>query len=291
MRKLQPVPYCPICFEELEPRLLLSVPATFDPSGMGGGGWFGPTSINPYNHNEIWMPTDMGELFHSTDGGATWTFSTTIGEGYCSPVQFTGSPSVMWAIDADGGGHPSKSTDGGNTWGDASTWSSSLGRANFLFTDPNRTSSFIVCSTITNSGTDNRVYLSKDGGATWGSPIYVANPGTNSSGTALELVVSGLFKDGNNVWIPTSQGILYSSNNGGSFGMLAVPWNSSTEAASSVAISKSGDTIRFVATTVDPAALTLSNYFEWSSSAKNVYLSDFTVSTNSQGRGRILRTA
>ncbi len=275
--------------ETLECRLLLSAPATLAPSGIGGGGWFAPAAISPANPSDIWMGTDMGELFHTTNGAATWTYPPTsqISQFYRSGVQFTSNPNVMWAINA-GDNAPSKSTDGGNTWADAASWNAGTqGVPFFLYTDPN--SSFIVCSSSSwgQTSVTNRVYLSTNGGSSWGSPVYSV-----STSNSMELLVSGMFKNGNYIWISTSQGILYSSNNGSNFNMLTVPWNSAVEDPYSMGVSMSGTTIRFVVVTDNPNVFTYNTDFTAQYTDgngvghfgfQNVYTSDFNTSTHTQG--------
>src|SRR5512144_1495201 len=63
--------------EALEGRVMLSAPATFDTTGAGGGGYFYESAISPFNSNDVYLGTDMGELYHSSDGGATFTYPAT----------------------------------------------------------------------------------------------------------------------------------------------------------------------------------------------------------------------
>src|SRR5262245_3472568 len=58
---------------QLELRVLLSgIPNAFTPVGVGGGGALFSPSINPFNPNEMFISSDMGQVFHTTDAGATW---------------------------------------------------------------------------------------------------------------------------------------------------------------------------------------------------------------------------
>nr|MBA3971753.1 hypothetical protein [Bacteroidota bacterium] len=53
--------------------ILCAQPASFSSRGIGGGGALFSLSINPSNNNEYYVSCDMGELFHTTDFGATYT--------------------------------------------------------------------------------------------------------------------------------------------------------------------------------------------------------------------------
>src|SRR4051794_14037069 len=58
----------------LEDRLAPSgVPTQWSVHGAGGGGSLFSPQINPANPAEYYVSSDMGELFHSTNAGASWT--------------------------------------------------------------------------------------------------------------------------------------------------------------------------------------------------------------------------
>ena len=190
----------------------------------------------------------------------------------------------MWAIN-NATGKPSKSTDGGNTWSDVIQLDTN-GTAYFLYTDASFATNFIVCSTSDGSGNNNAVYLSKDGGTSW-NYVTSFSPGSGPSG-ALELVVSGLFTQRHHTSgsQPARASCIRPTIIPRSFSLLTgVPWNLSTEALSSVAISQPGRTTRFGLSSRPwtRTSSTAGNAFSWSPYAKNVYMSDFTVSTNTQG--------
>jgi len=97
---------------------------------MGGGGALYSVSFNPKNPQEIWMPTDMGELFHTLDGGRTWTYPDleTLTAHIDSRVQWTDVDGMIYVHDWNG--YPVKSTDGGKTWQRLKNWGiSRKGRA------------------------------------------------------------------------------------------------------------------------------------------------------------------
>ncbi|HXU26570.1 MAG TPA: hypothetical protein VN698_05000, partial [Bacteroidia bacterium] len=51
---------------------LAQAPTAWQSRGIGGGGALFSPSINPANHNEAYLACDMGELFHTTNGGQQW---------------------------------------------------------------------------------------------------------------------------------------------------------------------------------------------------------------------------
>src|SRR6266446_10975743 len=51
---------------------LAGPPAHFVSRGPGGGGAFFGPSISPFDSDDIWIGSDMSDLFHSTDFGRTW---------------------------------------------------------------------------------------------------------------------------------------------------------------------------------------------------------------------------
>src|ERR1041385_7402719 len=76
-------------------------PSAFQSRGIGGGGALFAPSINPANHNEIFMGCDMTELFHTTDLGDHWSelHFTKIQGGHDSQVQFTSTQGLLYCVD------------------------------------------------------------------------------------------------------------------------------------------------------------------------------------------------
>ena len=48
-------------------------PASWSSRGIGGGGALFSPSINPVNSSEYYIACDMSELFHTTNGGQTYS--------------------------------------------------------------------------------------------------------------------------------------------------------------------------------------------------------------------------
>jgi hypothetical protein len=73
------------------------LPAHFISRGPGGGGAFFDPSINPYNPDDLWIGSDMSDLFHSTDFGRNWDtidFRVLQGGNLPGRMQFTSNPLV-----------------------------------------------------------------------------------------------------------------------------------------------------------------------------------------------------
>jgi hypothetical protein len=76
---------------------LAGPPSRFASRGPGGGGAFFGPSINPFNPNDVWIGSDMRDLFHSTDFGRTWdTVDFRLLQGGSQPgrMEFTSNPLV-----------------------------------------------------------------------------------------------------------------------------------------------------------------------------------------------------
>ena len=103
--------------------LVFTQPSQFKAHGIGGGGSFYSPAVNPNNSKEIFMVPDMSDLYHSLDGGNSWSvvsFTSFVADPSKSPaVQFTETPNLLYSTTTNWVTENTltvKSTDGGTTW-------------------------------------------------------------------------------------------------------------------------------------------------------------------------------
>lgn len=222
--------------------VMAAPPAAWHPRGPGGGGALFAPSFSPHALNEMYIGCDMSELFRSVDGAQHWApvpFQEITGNR-ASQVRFTSNPSILYALDYTGVGGadmttPSKSLDGGTTWTRLSA-DPTGGAAYALYADPHRTDRLLVSD-------DTTLYVSIDGGATF-TPKY-----SNGNG----LYIAGAFFDGGTIYVATSDGLLVSTNAGGSFGLSSVGGIPPGSALVSFAGGKQNGVTRFFAVTAAAA--------------------------------------
>lgn len=174
----------------------------------GGAGRVNSVRINPLNPNSMWACAPDGGLWHSTNGGASWTTNTDqlsiigVSDVVINPLD----TNIMYLATGDGPGyftgggtHPYsigvlKSTNAGATWATTGlTWASTLSRAIYkMVIDPTDPNVVMVAST---------------------SGIWrTSNAGVNWSQTAAGRFCDIEFK-------PTNHNVLYATTiqNGGYF--------------------------------------------------------------------------
>ena len=230
----------------LEERVLLSgVPTQWSSRGAGGGGALFSPAISPTNAGEIYIASDMGQLFHTTTAGKSWSELDfrRIQSSHETRVQFTEDPNILYSVDytdpnGSGASQPIKSTDGGATWHSLVNDPTSAG-AFRLFADPSNHNRLIV-SDYTN------LYFSGDGGSTWAAKY------TNSNG-GQGLQLAGAFFDGSNIYVGTNSGLLVSLDGGGTFALSSASGIPSGKVMMSFSGAKQGATTRFFAVTWDNA--------------------------------------
>jgi photosystem II stability/assembly factor-like uncharacterized protein len=181
-------------------------PSQWQPRGMGGGGALYQPGLNPAQAGEWYIACDMGDMFHSQNGGQSWTnvdFRQLVG-GTRGRVEFTGDPALRYALTARGpdaaeGTWLTRSTDGGQSWtlvaGDPAG-----GDAYFLAVDYDHPARLLISDYT-------RLFFSANGGNSF-QPVA-----TNGGG----LFVAGAFFRGDTLLVGTSNGLLVSSNGGQSF--------------------------------------------------------------------------
>lgn len=196
--------------EPLESRLLLSTVPSWVSVGPGGGGSFFNPSISPYNASEIYTPSDMGGLYHTTDSGATWQvmdWRQAPGQRQTA-VQFTNVPGTLFYLN---GSQPIKSTNGGATW-------TSVGSngSNVLYVDYNNPNRWVLGAWNQYNPDDTYTcgfYFTSNGGSSYSS-ITVASHVTAPNGNDY---MAGAWFDGANIYVATGNSVWYSTNSGGSF--------------------------------------------------------------------------
>ena len=201
-------------------------PAHFVSRGPGGGGAFFGPSINPFNPDEVWIGSDMSDLFHSADFGRAWEtvdFRVLGGGNQPGRMEFTSNPSVRYALNGD---VPACSADGGVTWASIppDPWSQSV---YCLYADPLSTNRLLVSDYTT-------LKISTNSGATY-SDCYSDN----------DLLIAGAFWDGPNIYVGTRPGMVVSTNGGVSFTFVGTPGIPATEEMVSFAGAKENGTRRF----------------------------------------------
>lgn len=204
-----------------------AVPERFISRGPGGGGaFFGPV-VNPYDSQEIWVGSDMSDLFVSRDFGRSWDtidFRQLQGGNQGPRLAFTSDPTVRYALN---GGTVARSFDAGVTWTNVPSGQSSY----VLFADPAATNRLVVSDYST-------LRISTNSGVTFG-PRW-----TNASG----LLIGGAFWDGSRIYVGTQDGLLVSTNGGTSFA-LSGSGIGAGESMISFAGAKEGGTLRFFCVT------------------------------------------
>ncbi|MBA3705376.1 MAG: T9SS type A sorting domain-containing protein [Bacteroidetes bacterium] len=211
---------------------LIAQPSSFNSRGIGGGGALFAPSINPANNDEYYIACDMSELFHSTDFGLTYSqvhFTELIG-GHNSKVCYTNTTNLLYSISyINDIGTPVKSSDNGITW-------------NTLAGNPDPSeNTYTIHVDYANS---NRIiisyfgaiHFSSNGGTTFTS-IHTASTGSGN-------VVGGAFFDGNNIYIGTNDGVLISTNGGGTWSTATITGIPSTNRIWSFCGGKVGTTTR-----------------------------------------------
>lgn len=254
-----------------------SQPASFSSRGIGGGGALFSLSINPTNNNEYFVSCDMGELFHTTDFGQTYSqvHFTELIAGHNSKVCYTSTAGLLYCISyANNEVVPMKSTDNGLTW-------------NALPGNPDNTEeTFSINADFNNS---NRViisyygeiFFSNNGGTTF-TNIHTAVSGSGN-------VVAGVFFDGTTIFIGTNDGVLVSTNSGATWSVATISGLPTNERIWSFAGAKSGGITRFFCLTGDVAdiyvGLVGSDYYDF---MKGVYSVDYGVGNWTPKMGGIL---
>ena len=209
---------------------LASPPSRFISRGPGGGGAFFGPSINPFNADDVWIGSDMSDLFHSTDFGRNWDtvdFRILLGGSPRGRMEFTSNPLVRYALNGD---VPARSRDGGVTWTnippdiyDQSVYC--------LYADPLSTNRILV----SDYGT---LKISTNSGATYNN-VYSGN----------DLLIAGAFWDGSSIYVGTRAGLVRSTNGGATFGLLATTGIPATEEMVSFAGAKESGSLRFFCVT------------------------------------------
>lgn len=220
-------------FEALEPRYALAAIQQWFERGVGGGGALFSPSINPVNSNEMYIASDMGQVFHTTNEGVNWEsvdFREIQGSTN-SKMQFTVNPQILYSLDYSTGGdfiRPTKSTDGGATWTPIAADPTNA-EAYTIVADYNNPNRILVSDYST-------IWISNDGGASFQQRY------TTSNGNGAH--IGGAFFDGNNIFIGTNQGVLVSTNGGASFSVPSWGENPSGQQILSFAGAKEGGTTR-----------------------------------------------
>ena len=218
------------------------IPASWNTTGIGGGGALFAPSINPENSNEFYVSCDMSELFHTTDFGLSYNIVDfqQLQSFHNSNVRFTNNANIMYCINyANNMIVPVKSTDGGTSW---STLSGNPdgGEETYSiwadYNDPNR----VIISYY------GAIYYSNDGGNLFTNIHTALDNGVG-------VVVGGVFFDGNNIYIGTNDGIIESLNGGVNFNTLTSTGLPTNERIFSFAAGKQGGTTRFYCVTGDVA--------------------------------------
>ncbi|MCX6252274.1 MAG: T9SS type A sorting domain-containing protein [Bacteroidetes bacterium] len=234
-----------LCFSLFISVVSAQVPAAWSTLGIGGGGALYSPSINPADHNEIYMACDMSELFHSSDRGGSWAEVNflKIQGGHDACIQFTSDPNIRYTVDytsINGMDYirPMKSTDGGNSWNVLAGNPYPLqpnGGLLRLLADYNNPGHLIIADYGT-------IWFSNDGGITF---HFVHTNISSGAGNH----IAGAFFDNQNIYIGTNDGLLLSSNGGQTFSTMSVTGIPSGEYILSFAGAKQSGTLRFLCLT------------------------------------------
>lgn len=211
---------------------------TWQSRGVGGGGALFSCSINPADANEYYVSCDMGELFHTLNFGQAYDqvhFTQLIG-GHNSKVAFTAAGDRYSISYANNMVIPMKSTDGGTSWNPLTGNPDPSEETFFIHADYANANRVIIAYY-------GSIHFSSNGGNSF-TQIHTALTGNGN-------VIGGTYFDGNNIYIGTNDGVLVSTNGGGSWSIAPITGLPVNERIFSWAAGKVGNVTRFFCLTGD----------------------------------------
>lgn len=225
----------------LLPVFIMAQPTTWQSCGVGGGGAFYAPSINPANPNELYVSSDMSELYHSLDGGTSYDLLsfTQINGRHNSNVRFTNIAGTQYCISYKLQGSSDyfalvKTTDGGATWGEVANNMDRYSELYSLYVDYNNPNRILMSDYAS-------LWYSSNAGLTF------TNIHTTANGNGL--IVGGAWFDGNNMYVGTIDGIIYSTNGGTSWATMATTGIPAGQGILSFVGAKQGGQTRFYCVT------------------------------------------
>lgn len=243
--------------------------ANLQSRGVGGGGALFFPKINPANDDEFYIACDMSELFHSTDFGQSYSHLhfDKLPVTNTSTYEFTNDSLIAYSNYNDGNdGYPVKTIDGGTTWNTMPGHNALAGPVYKMAANYSNPDQLII-----NHYRD--ISISNDGGNTFQTI-------QNAINNAVGIILCGTFFDGNNIYIATSEGMMYSSDGGQSFNPFNFTGIPSNQAFWHFSAAKTGANTRFVCITADVNALYNGlNPWEYYNLAEGVYTMDNTSGT------------
>ncbi|HBA83203.1 MAG TPA: hypothetical protein DCZ95_03825 [Verrucomicrobia bacterium] len=207
------------------------MPARWISRGPGGGGAFFAPSMSPFQPSEMYIRSDMSDVFHTRDSGVSWDtldFRQMQGGNLTSWVQFTADPNVRYGLN---GNTPSRSDDAGQTWTPIplDQWTLS---AYSLFADDQRTNRLFISDYST-------LYFSTNSGRSYALRF-----------SASDCHIAGAFFDGARIFIGTRAGLVVSTNYGQTFALSPIGGVPGTEAMVSFAGASEDGVIRLFCVTL-----------------------------------------
>ncbi len=214
----------------------------FQSRGIGGGGALFSPSINPQNSAEVYLASDLGGLYHTANGGLQYDIVhfTQAQTSPFSKVCLTQNPNIRYSLLYDANSFstcPARSLDAGSTWeylaGDTQPYEDKL----FIFADAQSDQRVLWTQY-------NQLFFSSDGGSSATQVWSASDPGAG-------ILLSGVFWDGDAIYLGTNEGVLVSQDGGSSFsagGYSGIPAN---ERIIGFAAGRAGNLTRFFALTAD----------------------------------------
>ncbi len=207
--------------------------------GIGGGGAFYSPVISPHNAQELWVSSDMSGVYRSTSLGEDWQLQAgeSLQGGNTVSLSFTSSPDTLFAIDhASVNGvdqrRPVISNDGGQHWSPLPDPTN--GEAYTIYADPHSGTRYFL------AGHD-RIWYTSTCGASYQTVYTFSNNGNG-------IHMAGAFFDGNDIYLGTSAGLIYSGNMGNLFIPVVMSGWPAGMGMCSFAGARNGNTTRLYAT-------------------------------------------